>query len=263
MDLREWNLVAQGDFFRRHPWEIARLWSLIHFLRQNGYSSESKFSVLDFGGGDLFVALGVKHFFPNAQITSIDSAYSPDLISSLKASAQMRQLTAYRSLDEWKPESGGRADVVLLLDVLEHCENDQAILKMLRASGKVSHGALWVITVPAFQSLFTRYDQFLGHFRRYGFGQLRGAVENSGLDVKAGGYFFGSLILPRMLQKGLELIGLGKQKPKGLAGYRPIPFVGKAIASILYSDFYLLTLLNRLGIRLPGLSCYALARASH
>lgn len=263
MDLREWNLVASGDFSRRHPWEVARLWSLVSLLKQNGYVRESRFSVLDFGAGDLFVAFGVKSFFPYARIASIDSAYNDQLVAGLKKASGFDDISPFRSVDAWNPTNGHQADVVLLLDVLEHCKEDREVLEMLKQSGKIKNDALWVITVPAYQGLFTRYDKFLGHFRRYQFSGLSQAVRAAGLDVRTGGYFFASLVLPRMLVKTLESLGLaGKKEPKGLAGFRPRATIGKLIATILYVDFRVSTLFNRLGLRLPGLSCYVLARTA-
>lgn len=56
-------------------------------------------------------------------------------------------------------------DGIILLDVLEHLEDDSAFLG--NCLKFVKPGGLVVIHVPALNSLFSKYDQEVGHFRRY------------------------------------------------------------------------------------------------
>jgi 2-polyprenyl-3-methyl-5-hydroxy-6-metoxy-1,4-benzoquinol methylase len=62
-------------------------------------------------------------------------------------------------------EGEGLADVIVIHDVLEHIENDRAVLERLRRL-LVGDGLL-VISVPALPSLFGFHDDQLGHYRRY------------------------------------------------------------------------------------------------
>lgn len=261
MDLKEWKLVASGDFSRRHPWEIARLWTVFGLLDRNGFHADSRFTILDFGAGDLFVAMGIKSKFQHANIVSIDSAYSDETILALRGKAEFSSISCHKSMKTWTVGAKDKADVVLLLDVLEHCEDDSEVVQTIRGSNKIVDKALWIVTVPAFSGLFTKHDTFLGHHRRYRYWDLADALHIGGLEIQTGGYFFSVLLLPRLLVKCFEALGFGKSKqPKGLAGFRPPKFFGKLIAMFLYADFKLVTLLNDRGIRFPGLSCYALAR---
>ena len=57
------------------------------------------------------------------------------------------------------------ADVVLLMDVLEHVEDDVGLLRQYVE--KVPSGARFLISVPAFQVLWSDHDVFLEHKRRY------------------------------------------------------------------------------------------------
>ena len=56
-------------------------------------------------------------------------------------------------------------DVIVMLDVLEHIENAQDFMnkveKIIKNDGTI------IIGVPAFQSLWSRHDEELKHFRRY------------------------------------------------------------------------------------------------
>jgi SAM-dependent methyltransferase len=63
------------------------------------------------------------------------------------------------------PADFGKADAVLLLDVLEHIEDDRAALS--EAARIVSPGGLLILTVPACPWLWTRRDVYHHHFRRY------------------------------------------------------------------------------------------------
>jgi SAM-dependent methyltransferase len=57
------------------------------------------------------------------------------------------------------------ADVVLLMDVLEHIEDDQKFLSSIIE--EMGEGALLLLTVPADPSLWSPYDVSAGHYRRY------------------------------------------------------------------------------------------------
>jgi SAM-dependent methyltransferase len=85
------------------------------------------------------------------------------------------------------------ADLVLFMDVLEHVENDVALLKDYVI--KVPTGARFLITVPAFKWLWSGHDVFLEHYRRYHIGQLETVVRQSGLLIERSTYYFG-LVLP-------------------------------------------------------------------
>lgn len=68
-------------------------------------------------------------------------------------------------------EIARRADVFLLLDVLEHVEDDFELLSGLLRAAKP--GAILIITVPADMSLWSLHDVSYGHFRRYSTARLK------------------------------------------------------------------------------------------
>ena len=85
------------------------------------------------------------------------------------------------------------ADVVLLMDVLEHVDDDVGLLaEYARKSGP---GARFLITVPAFAWMWSGHDVFLEHRRRYTLPMLEGVVRRAGLVPVQGCYFYG-LTLP-------------------------------------------------------------------
>ena len=91
------------------------------------------------------------------------------------------------------PIAPGWADVVLLLDLLEHLDDDAA---GLRGAGRaLAAGGVLVVTVPAYRWLWSGHDVALGHRRRYAAGGLRRVVEGAGYRVERQSYF-NTLLFP-------------------------------------------------------------------
>lgn len=82
-------------------------------------------------------------------------------------------------------------DLVLLMDVLEHVDDDRALLNQYTES--LAPGSRVVITVPAFQWLWSGHDVFLEHRRRYTLPEVETLVRDCGLVVQKRCYFFGAL----------------------------------------------------------------------
>jgi 2-polyprenyl-3-methyl-5-hydroxy-6-metoxy-1,4-benzoquinol methylase len=114
------------------------------------------------------------------------------------------------------------ADLVLLMDVLEHVDNDVGLLRDY--ASKVPFGAHFLISVPAFQFLWSGHDVFLEHKRRYRLQQIKNTVERSGLKVIRSNYYFGvvfpiaatSRLLDNWIRKG------SKQARSQLSQHHPL-----------------------------------------
>lgn len=143
------------------------------------------------------------------------------------------------------------ADLVLLMDVLEHVDDDVALLKDY--VGKVPCGSRFLISVPAFQFLWSGHDDFLEHKRRYTLKQLEEAVQKAGLDVKRGAYYFG-LVFPiaatlRLTQKASSI---GTTARSQLTRHHPI--VNKVLKSLCNAELPFMNL-----NRAAGLTVFCLA----
>jgi 2-polyprenyl-3-methyl-5-hydroxy-6-metoxy-1,4-benzoquinol methylase len=97
-------------------------------------------------------------------------------------------------------------DLVLMMDVLEHVSDDVGLLR--EYAGRVSPGTYFLITVPAFNCLWSSHDIFLGHERRYTIASLERVIKKSGLKVIKKNYFFG-FIFPLVLAVRLTKKVLG------------------------------------------------------
>lgn len=84
-------------------------------------------------------------------------------------------------------------DTVVLLDVLEHIEDDVGFLRRLGAC--LRPGGRLLVKVPAGEWLYSPMDVTVGHFRRYTKQRLRRAFEVADFDVRHQRYFNAAGIL--------------------------------------------------------------------
>lgn len=84
-------------------------------------------------------------------------------------------------------------DLICLLDVLEHIENDAQSLNKL--ASRLNADGMLLITVPAYQFLWSAHDDIHHHKRRYTRKQLEGLILNSGLTIRYSTYF-NTLLFP-------------------------------------------------------------------
>jgi SAM-dependent methyltransferase len=85
------------------------------------------------------------------------------------------------------PFREGTFDAALMLDVIEHCPDDNQVVEQIARTVKT--GGVVIVTVPAFQWLWSGHDEALHHLRRYNRRQLRQLIENNGLEIIQTSYF--------------------------------------------------------------------------
>lgn len=113
-----------------------------------------------------------------------------------------------------------RFDTITMIDVLEHIDKDELVLKKIIK--KISEKGRLVIIVPAFKFLYSDRDRLYGHKRRYGKKELYEKLEKCGYEVKELRYwnilgFVAYLFYEKILNKRISLENRSK-KPKGIAG---------------------------------------------
>src|SRR6185369_8436821 len=85
-------------------------------------------------------------------------------------------------------------DVAVMVNVLEHIENDQAALndmyRLLKPGGRL------LLFVPALQFLYSEFDRRVGHHRRYHLPALRNRVTAAGFSITNARYFDVAGVLP-------------------------------------------------------------------
>lgn len=135
-------------------------------------------------------------------------------------------------------------DFVFTIDVLEHIEEDEVVLKQLYT--KMKNGGGLFIYVPARMELFSAFDKSIGHFRRYSKLELIEKVKRAGFTIEYCRYhemlgYFASAIHNKLF---------GIKEPA-------------VFSLIIYDNFFvpLTTLLEKLISPPIGKSLYLLAKA--
>jgi trans-aconitate methyltransferase len=149
----------------------------------------------------------------------------------------------------------GRWDLITAFDVIEHVEEAVQSLQCLRA--RLAPGGQLVVTVPAFQFLWSHHDEVNQHKRRYTRRSLETQLEAAGFAVTFASYF-NSLLFPavagvRVLQRLLPSRAAGHEDPGDLTPtFAPLNF---ALTALFGAEARLLP-----GLRLPaGVSLVAVA----
>lgn len=250
MDLTEFNRIIDKNKYNRHPWEISRSDVLFKLLK----SSEIEFPVkriVDIGGGDAFIINEIYKQNLAEQYFTIDTAYSPEIISQLKANYGENPIHFVQNLNDYFSNFPSEENVLFLcMDVLEHLENENEILNYLTQKNNY-----FLFAVPAFQSVFSNHDVLLGHYRRYNLKQLQHVLTQHNFQIQDKGYYFTSLLLVRWLESIFN-----KNKKASIDNWAGSSFKSKLITSVLQLDFGFAQLLKKIGIRMHGLSCYCICR---
>lgn len=107
----------------------------------------------------------------------------------------------FLQVDVTKPLTVGDYDGILLLDVIEHLPDDELVLRQVRP-----HAKFVLVTVPAFQFLWSPWDDVEHHKRRYTQHQLVSVLERAGFEVVRSTYFFTPLFFAAAGVKGLRKV---------------------------------------------------------
>lgn len=243
----------------RHPWEQARL-SLVHRLIQRHVNLRPGDTVFDIGCGDTFVAEELARRYPGVQFNAVDSNFTAELIDAFRGRLSVRNVSLFASLEH--VPVARPASLVLLMDVIEHVPDDVAFLGGICQSAFVGRDTRLLITVPSFQSLFCSHDRFLGHYRRYSGTTLRALFKRVKIRCDEGGYLFASLLPVRVLQVVRERVVGSNDTPTDLATWGGGSAKARRLAAVLTLDGRIALALARIGIRIPGLSNFAICRKS-
>jgi SAM-dependent methyltransferase len=109
------------------------------------------------------------------------------------------------------PAGPDKLDLVLMLDVLEHIENEKAVMFELKRVLK--NGGFILISVPAFRCLWSFHDEQAGHKRRYKKRELEALCREFDFEIVEGSYFNSALFLPiYIIRKILRIVPGGKHR---------------------------------------------------
>lgn len=162
--------IAQiSAFEEKHWWYRERQWLLRTFVKM--YRVEGK--ALDIGASSGFYSQSLKEL--GFDVLAIES--EPVGIEICRA----RGLEALNGKAESLEVSANSQDLVILMDVLEHVEND------LTAIGQVSRvlkvGGFLFLTVPVGMELWSSHDVHAKHFRRYEYKEIEKLLNLNNIEI--------------------------------------------------------------------------------
>lgn len=248
------DLCEITDNTTRHPWEISRIDALRAILT-GSVKIDHDTTVLDVGCGDSYVAHNLFRGIPIKSVDGIDINLSDDQVK--KPQNFTIPITVHNSFSGLKQNY---FTLILLLDVIEHLDHDELFLRNI-VNMYLHETGYSLVTVPAFEALFSSHDIFLRHRRRYNRTEFISLLDRAGLTCVSHGYLFLSLLPIRFLMTQKERFFLSRRSsPKGIGGWKYSGYVTNVIVSLLNAENNLLIALNGCGIRLPGLSIWALCK---
>ena len=188
MDIKETDSISLDDE-RKHWWIQTRynyIDKAITFLKCD------KFDTLEIGCGTgqnlWFLRNQSSHAIRTKNIIGIDPELSDGLKKNIREDKSIRFENNFSNIKS-------NVDLILAMDVLEHIENDRAALNEWK--NLLNKESIILITVPAFNILWSYHDEFLGHKRRYTKSSLLSVTQNCGLRPLYLGYVF-SYLFPVM-----------------------------------------------------------------
>lgn len=171
MDLKETHIL--GDQIDKHWYYRAKSAALLRTLRNQPIRE-----ILDIGAGSGFFSRYLLTQTEAERAVCVDRAYHEDYDRTCEG----KPILFRRTIDQ------SNADVVLLMDVLEHVDSERELLRPYIDA--VERKARFVVTVPAFQFLWSGHDVFLEHRRRYTIKRLVTSLQQCGLVCDRCHYYY-------------------------------------------------------------------------
>lgn len=176
-----------------HWWHIAKRKTVKNLLKRHLKKGKNK--ILDIGCG---AGKNIESLQDLGTVWGIDS--SPEAIKFCKKRG-LKNLKLGRAEETKFPANF--FDLVTLLDVLEHTDDNKALLESRRI---LKQKALLVVTVPAFPILWSKWDEVLHHKRRYTKHALRKLLEKKGFEILNISYMHSYLLLPYLTVRPIKSI---------------------------------------------------------
>ena len=163
------------------------------------------------------------------------------------------------NLENEIPDIGCTPDYITAFDFLEHLQRPVILLDNLR---KIAGSETQlIITVPSYQSLFSKWDKAMGHVKRYRISRLCDELNKGGWQALRATYIHmlplvPAIVIRKLIQPLMEKIQQ-KKIVKTEKFFSIPPLLNEFVFKMYYPEFYFF----RSGLPLPfGLSTLAVAK---
>ncbi|MBP7184052.1 MAG: methyltransferase domain-containing protein [Saprospiraceae bacterium] len=210
MDLKE---LESGVDPKVHWYYQSKKKPLFSYFEKVWNIDKLPLTVIDFGAGSGFFSYELNDHYPDKinKIYLVDIGYSESELAE----------TAHQKIQKthFVPENVEKG-IVILMDVLEHIEDDHGIAKEIASKAK---GHYFFITVPAFQGLWSGHDVFLGHYRRYTLDTLQNRLSGTGFNISKKYYIYFLLFFPAwIIRRIIKNNPIGEESTSDMKPLSPI-----------------------------------------
>ena len=197
-----------------HFWFHWRLQAFLNLLAQNGIATNADLKVLEVGCG----AGALRTQIESVTRWTVDGA---DINQpALQACAAGRGRTLLYNIQDEHASMVHAYDGALLFDVIEHIREPAPFLRA--ALRHIKPGGWMIANVPASETLRSRYDDVVGHYRRYSKGRLAAEFLALGEDVRCVDLrYWGMSLVPLGLARKLILHWVKDDTEVVRVGFKP------------------------------------------
>ena len=183
-DLTALHEEVVGD---NHPIDHASRKDAIAQVKR--YMPSPQAVIMDIGCSSGFLLRDLMNSFLEAKV--VGAAVGKGPLYSLAKTLPGVPLIRFDLLQNPLPDES--VDVIVMLNVLEHIEND--VLAIKKAFNLLKPGGSLIVEVPAGQLFFDAYDVELHHFRRYSSSELQNKMKDAGFKISRKSHL-GFLLFP-------------------------------------------------------------------
>ncbi|MCK5073638.1 MAG: methyltransferase domain-containing protein [Bacteriovoracaceae bacterium] len=246
MDLKE----LRSTTINRHPWEKSRARFFKNIIEKHIPRKNNVSKILDIGSGDGHFARNLlASHQDNFQIHCLDINYTYDFIGQ----------HSHEKIKYIREHTNDEHDFIILMDVLEHIEDDSAALSDI-INRNMKNDSCFLITVPAWNFLYSKHDLKLGHIRRYSPSMGKKLISDAGLEIIESGGLFHSLVIPRYLMLLRERIFGASEEVSDLGNWNHGYLFTSLMDFAFRVDNICSKIFSLLNLQVPGLTWWAVGR---